>query len=77
MSMRVTLWLVKVKPLYDDTLASLENVVNNSFFQQGQVSNGFQSTTVDLTRSPNSDTVTVLKKRTFNIGAAQYISGFG
>lgn len=75
--MRLTMWIVKLKPVLDDTLASLEAVVANSFFQNGSVSTGFQSTTIDLTRSVNADHVTLIKKRTFNIGAADYSSNFG
>lgn len=75
--MRITLWIVKLKPVLDDTLASLESVVANSFFQNGAVSTGFQSTTIDLTRSVNADHVTLVKKRTFNVGAADYSSSFG
>lgn len=75
--MRLTMWIVKLKPVLDDTLASLESVVANSFFQNGSVSTGFQSTTVDLTRTVNADHVTLVKKRTFNIGVSEYVSSYG
>lgn len=75
--LRVTMWIVKIKNHLTDSVTNLETIVDNTFFQLGDVSDGFVSTTVDLTRTPNTDQVTVLKKRTFYLGMGNYISGFG
>lgn len=74
--LRVTLWVVRINKHLEDSVTQLESIVDNTFFNAGSISSGFFGTTIDLTRTPNSDQITVLKKRTFYIGMSGYISGF-
>jgi len=69
-----TLWIVKLKPYLDDNVSTLASIVSNSFFQFGSSSIGFAGTIVDMQKTPNHQQVTVLKKRVFKLGMAQYIS---
>jgi hypothetical protein len=73
---RVTIWVVKLKPHLTDSVNQLESVVDNSFFQLGDVSSGFNGTMIDLTRQPNKDMVSVLVKRSFYVGMGNYNSAF-
>jgi len=72
-----TMWIVKLKPYLDDNVAMLENVIDNSFFQNGSTSIGFTDRIVDMQKTVNTQQITLLAKRTFKIGMAQYMSGTG
>lgn len=74
--LRVTLWLVKLKNHLTDSVTNLEQVVDNTFFQLGDISSGFAGSTIDLTRTPNKDQVVVLMKRSFYVGMGNYNSAF-
>lgn len=73
----VTAWVVSIKPGHSDTLDNLYAIIVNSFFQAGNQSTGFIGRLGDLTMVPNKDMVTVHNKRTFKLGFAQYVSGWG
>lgn len=70
-----TMWVVKLKPYLDDNVAMLENVIDNSFFQNGSTSIGFTDRIVDMQKTVNTQQITLLAKRTFKIGMAQYMAG--
>jgi len=73
----VTMWIVKLKPHLTDEVSTLDTVVNNSFFQSGSNSVGFAGTMVDMCKTVNAQHITLLKKRVFQLGMAQYMSGTG
>jgi len=73
----VTLWVVKLNPHLEDTISSLQTVVQNSFFQNSGVSQGFQGNVSDLIKTPNKDQVIVLKKKTYKVGMSTYPSAYG
>lgn len=73
---RVCMWVFTLKKHLHDVTSTVSSVVDNSFFQNGATSVGFTGTTVDLTRFPNSQQITLIKKRVFTLGNAQYVSGF-
>jgi len=66
----VTLWIFKLKPHLNDDSTTVSTVVSNSFFQQGNTSVGFAGTLLDMQKTPNTNHVTILKKRVFKVGAA-------
>lgn len=74
--LRVTMWLVRIKKHLTDSSTNLEQIVDNTFFQAGNTSSGMFGTTLDLTRTPNSDQIEVQMKKTFLLGASDYISAF-
>lgn len=74
--LRVTMWVVSVPKHLTDSVGELESIVDNTFFQNGSVAVGFTGTTVDLTRTPNREQIRVHKKRTFLVGAGNYVSAF-
>lgn len=73
---RVCMWIFTLKKHLHDVIGTVSSVVDNSFFQNGATSIGFTGTTVDLTRFPNAQQITLIKKRVFNLGNAQYVSAF-
>lgn len=74
--LRVTMWLVRIKKHLTDSSTNLEQIVDNTFFNAGNTSSGMFGTTLDLTRTPNPDQITVVMKKTFLLGASDYVSGF-
>jgi len=74
--MYATMWIVKLKPHLTDDVATLETVVSNSFFQSGNTAVGFVGTIVDMSKNPNQNHITVMKKRVFKVGMANYNSAF-
>ena len=74
--LRVTMWIVRIKKHLTDSSTNLEQIVDNTFFQAGNTSSGMFGTTLDLTRTPNPDQITVVMKKTFYLGASDYVSGF-
>lgn len=74
--LRVTMWLVRIKKHLTDSSTNLEQIVDNTFFQAGNTSSGMFGTTLDLTRTPNNDQIEVQMKKTFLLGASDYVSGF-
>lgn len=74
---RVCMWIFTLKKHLHDVIGTVSSVIDNTFFQNGATSIGFTGTTVDLTRSINAQQLTLIKKRVFTLGNAQYISGFG
>lgn len=73
----VTMWIVTLQKHLNDTLQSLETTIQNSFFQDGDSSFGFEGTMNDLVKKPNSSVVRVLKKRTFKLGTTEVYSATG
>jgi len=73
----VCLWIVSMKKHFTDQLSTLNTIISNSFFEYGNLSQGFDGSMNDLVKVPNSATVTVYKKRVFKLGAASYYSGTG
>lgn len=73
----VVLWVVSLAKHLTDSIPTLDGVCSNSFFQDGNVSSGFQGTLVDLTRSVNKQHVVVHGHRVHKIGFAEYASSFG
>lgn len=75
--LRVCLWVVKLKSHLTDDIANLENVLYNTFFENGSTSVGMDGTNMDLVRIPNKSQVTVMYKRVFKVGMGNYTSAFG
>lgn len=75
--LRITMWICRINKHLEDSVTQLESIVDNSFFNAGNVSSGFLGTMLDLTRDVNPDQIQVLKKRSWYIGQSGYISGFG
>jgi len=73
----VTLWVVKLKDHLDDTISSLQNVVQSSFFQNSGATAAFEGNLSDLIKTPNKDQVTVLVRKVYKVGLAQYLSSSG
>jgi len=73
----VTLWVVKLKDHLDDTVTSLQNVVQASFFQNSGATAAFAGDLSDLIKTPNRDQVTVLVRKVYKIGLSETISGAG
>lgn len=73
----VTLWVVKLKDHIDDTVTSLQNVVQSSFFQNSGATAAFAGDLSDLIKTPNRDQVTVLLRKVYKVGLAEIISGSG
>lgn len=75
--MYITMWIIKLKPHLTDEVATLDTVVQQSFFQQGNTSTGFAGTIVDMQKTVNQNHVTLLKKRVFKVGMAEVVSSSG
>lgn len=75
--MYVVIWVVSLAKHLTDSMSSLDTVCENSFFQDGNVSSGFQGTLVDLTRTVNRQHVRVHTKRVYKLGFSEYQSSFG
>lgn len=73
---RVCMWIFTLKKHLHDVVSTVDSIIDNTFFQNGATSVGFTGTTVDLTRFTNSNQITLIKKRVFTLGNAQYISAF-
>lgn len=73
----VTLWVVKLKDHLDDTITTLQNVVQSSFFQNSGATAAFAGDLSDLIKTPNKDQVTVLKRKVYKVGLAEVISASG
>lgn len=65
----VGMYIFKLKKGKED-VAPVEYVVQNQFFQFGSSSTGFSGSLRDLTMEPNSEVVTLLKKRVFKVGTS-------
>jgi len=73
----VTLWVVKLKDHLDDTIANLQTVVQSTFFQNSGATAAFAGDLSDLIKTPNKDQVTVLLRKVYKVGLAQYLSSSG
>lgn len=73
----VTLWVVKLDPHLEDTMTTLQAVVQSSFFQASGATAAFTGDLSDLIKTPNRDQVTVLLRKVYKVGLAEYISGAG
>jgi len=73
----VTLWVVKLKDHLDDTVANLQTVTQSSFFQNSGATAAFEGNLSDLIKTPNRDQVTVLLRKVYKVGLAQYLSSSG
>lgn len=73
----VTLWVVKLKEHLDDTVTTLQNVVQSSFFQNSGATAAFEGNLSDLIKTPNRDQVTVLKRKVYKVGLAEILSATG
>jgi len=73
----VCMWIVSLKKHLSDQLSILNTVITNTFFEYGNLSQGFDGSMNDLCKVPNAAMVTVHKKRVFKLGAASYYSGQG
>jgi len=73
----VTLWVVKLKDHIEDTVTALQGVVQSSFFQNSGATAAFAGDLSDLIKTPNKDQVTVLKRKVYKVGLAQYLSATG
>lgn len=74
--LRVTMWLVKLRKHLTDSIADLDNIVNNSFFENGSTAIGMVGSNLDIIREVNKSQIDVVYKRTFKVGMGNYISGF-
>lgn len=75
--LKVCLWIFQLKGGVTDDATSVNDVVQNYFFEFGNTSIGMSGAVVDLTRAVNTSYVTLLKKRVFSVGTQQTVSGFG
>lgn len=73
----VTMWIVKLKPFLNDDIASLQSVIDGSFFQSGNGSVGMTGGLADMYRLVNSDQITVLKRRMWKLGVSAVINFSG
>lgn len=70
-------YIFRLKGALEDSQANAYTVMANSFFQNGNGQQGFSGRLVDLTKTPNGQTVTLLKKRVFKVGTQFVNSAFG
>jgi len=75
--MYIGIWIFKLKPHLNDTSNDVDTVCRNSFFQDGNASQAFSGLQFDLTKTVNSNMVTLLKRKVVKLGMAQYVSAFG
>lgn len=75
--MYVTMYVARLKQHLSDSSTELETVIDNTVFQNGSTSLGMSGLPNDLLNTFNSDQITLLYKRVFKVGYAQYVSGFG
>lgn len=76
MPLYVRMYIVKLRPHLEDTVANLMSVLQNSFFENGGDSLGFTGTIIDFTKFINKVQIDVVKTRTFKLGLSNYPSGF-
>lgn len=74
--MYVVLWVVSLTKSQHDDLLTLESVIANSFFQNGNTSLGMTGQLIDLTQTVNTTHITVHNKRVMKLGMADYSSAF-
>lgn len=67
----VTLWIVSLAKHLNDTLQNIETTIQNSFFQDGNSSMGFDGTMNDMVKQVNKSTITVHKRRVFKLGVSE------
>jgi len=67
----VTMWIVTIQRHLADSMQSLETILQNSFFENGNLSQGFDGTINDMVKKPNNAMVRVLKRRVFKLGASE------
>lgn len=70
----ICMWIVSLKKHMQDQVSNLENVIQSTFFQNGNSARGFTGLLVDLTQRVNQDQVTLHKRRVFKLGASEMTS---
>lgn len=73
----VTLWIVSLQKHMNDTLQSLETTIQNSFFQDGNSSVGFDGTMNDMVKKVNTSVIRLHKRRVFKLGTTEVYSATG
>lgn len=75
--LKVCLWIFQLKGGLTDDTTNVNDIVQNYFFDYGNTSIGMSGKLMDLTRPPNANYITLLKKRVFSVGTQNVVSGFG
>lgn len=75
--MYVTMYVARLKQHLSDSSTELETVIDNTVFQNGSSSLGMSGLPNDLLNTFNSDQITLLYKRVFKLGFAEYPSSAG
>jgi len=73
----VTMWVVKIRQHLTDSYSSLSTIFQNTFFQDGDISKGFNGTITDLVQEVNSNEIQLVMRKQWLVGNAIYQSGFG